>query len=98
MDESWVAKIRQQKFQWHNSEWLQLISQEADEKGASSPGHRREESFEDASHQSPTSRDTMKRPIKNTQRKPNFEYEMESDDEDFGFQIGGTNALLDGPL
>ena len=27
-DETWLNKIRQQKFQWHNSEWLQYITAE----------------------------------------------------------------------
>jgi hypothetical protein len=30
MDENWVSRIRQQKFQWHNSEWLQMIAQSSE--------------------------------------------------------------------
>ncbi|KAJ3038924.1 Kinesin-associated protein 3, partial [Rhizophlyctis rosea] len=34
IDEDWVKSIRLQKFQWHNSEWLALITQASQSNGA----------------------------------------------------------------
>ncbi|KAJ3293590.1 Kinesin-associated protein 3 [Borealophlyctis nickersoniae] len=92
IDEEWVKKIRQQKFQWHNSEWLQLITQ------ASLHGS---EGFEESA----TLYSTHKLIDDWDGRKgrrggiTGLSVDSEDEDEEFGssMMIGGNSALLDGP-
>ncbi|KAL2918660.1 hypothetical protein HK105_201494 [Polyrhizophydium stewartii] len=94
IDEEWERKLRQQKFAWHNSEWIAIMTQVPE-----SPGSMLEESSilysksrsigAAVSHQDSLAyRGTL---------TPGM-YDDDSDDED-GYRngIGGSNAILDGP-
>ncbi|RKO93016.1 kinesin-associated protein-domain-containing protein, partial [Blyttiomyces helicus] len=104
IDDEWVKKIRQQKFQWHNSEWLQLIMQ------ASSHGANEHLAYEESAvlysskpmpdNLAASSYSGIASQVGSRQGgSGGFDPDSEDEEDEFGssMMIGGTSALLDGP-
>ncbi|KAJ3412303.1 Kinesin-associated protein 3 [Chytridiales sp. JEL 0842] len=108
IDEEWVSKIKQQKFQWHNAEYLSILAA-----GVNSPNH--ETGDEDTNPMMHTDDEESEY---NYGRSETLDaalgrrdtaghrgskagvggFDDDSDDEIYGGRlIGGTSALLDGP-
>ncbi|KAI8809755.1 kinesin-associated protein-domain-containing protein [Cladochytrium replicatum] len=96
IDEDWVKKIRQQKFQWHNSEWLQVLAQNHT---GNNDQDDEEEEEEGSDSNSPYESTILysDRPMTRAghYRYPSSEQEDSEDEDRFG--IGGSSAILDGP-
>ncbi|KAJ3331374.1 hypothetical protein HDU76_003351, partial [Blyttiomyces sp. JEL0837] len=92
INEDWVKKIKQQKFQWHNSEYLTVVAQAASEiKGVDGREVMHGEGDRDYMYS-----------YDSDERREGRQYdrgEADTDDEtgDYEHLIGGTNALLEGP-
>ncbi|KAI8609481.1 kinesin-associated protein 3 [Chytriomyces sp. MP71] len=86
INDEWIKKIKQQKFQWHNSEYLnfmaELLTQQDPTttlgRGKASPSRSRKVAIGNATYYSGID-------------------ESDSDDDEFVRQIGGTRAILDSP-
>ncbi|KAJ3039310.1 Kinesin-associated protein 3 [Rhizophlyctis rosea] len=99
IDEEWVKSIRLQKFQWHNSEWLALITQASQLPGN---GHAFEEETTLFSKHKLVGEGMRRRGAVTGYAESEEEEETDSEgDEDDGFGrrlvVGGNSAILDGP-
>ncbi|KAJ3210624.1 hypothetical protein HDU67_005161 [Dinochytrium kinnereticum] len=89
IDEDWVKNIKQQKFQWHNAEFLAVVAQASD-------SHGHDEDYED--HEEDHAHLRMQGRHKDDQPSPLLADEDTDDEEIYSSRIiGGTNALLEGP-
>ncbi|KAJ3115068.1 Kinesin-associated protein 3 [Phlyctochytrium bullatum] len=85
IDEDWVKNIKQQKFQWHNAEYLAVVAQASDSQGDEEYDHEDDDV-------APAGR------YKEEWRRQLVEDQDTDDEEIFSSRlIGGTNALLEGP-
>ncbi|KAI8848530.1 kinesin-associated protein-domain-containing protein [Chytridium lagenaria] len=91
IDEDWVKNIKQQKFQWHNAEYLAVVAQATDL-------HGHDDDFDDHEEYQPEA-SAPGRYKSEWQSQSQLVTEEESDDEEMFTNrvIGGTNALLEGP-
>lgn len=96
-DEEWETKLRQQKFTWHNAEWIGQITKMV-------PGSHSPEAYADPNDNEDQYNDDFSDHrtraygrIKNS-ISPGLLFGDESDDEDaYRGSIGGSNARLDAP-
>ncbi|KAH6591972.1 hypothetical protein BASA50_008371 [Batrachochytrium salamandrivorans] len=92
IDEDWNRKLRQQKFAWHNSEWISMMTEVPEP-----PNHTLSDQsslFSKNSHADMSLSNTMGYRGALTLGM----YDDESDDEESPHNgIGGSSALLDGP-
>ncbi|KAJ3092909.1 Kinesin-associated protein 3 [Physocladia obscura] len=101
IDEEWIKKIKHQKFQWHNSEYLsimaELLDQHAEEEERKA--HRRQSSKLLGLSLGNEELATRKVAIGNTTYYAGLDNTDDDSDneEEFERQIGGTSAILDGP-
>lgn len=90
IDEEWDRKLRRQKFTWHNSEWIKIMTQQE-------PTDLIEES---AVILGPQTSLNLSQDMYDMKREYRSQSYIDSDDEDDDEkpEIGGSNALLYGPL
>eukprot|EP00842_Homolaphlyctis_polyrhiza_P005073 jgi/Hompol1/5567/HPOL_000419-RA len=94
IDEDWERKLKQQKFAWHNSEWISIMARVQE-----SPSSVLEESAILYSKSQPIKGTLSRSDQHGYQRSLTPGVYDDSDDEEEGYRngIGGSNALLDGP-
>ncbi|KAJ3016484.1 UNVERIFIED_CONTAM: Kinesin-associated protein 3 [Siphonaria sp. JEL0065] len=111
INEDWIKKIKTQKFQWHNSEYLSIMAdlleeqqQEAAAAAAASQKSSKKGGLGNSvakhgnnSGYANSNNNTRKVALGNTTYYAGLEDETDSDEEEFARQIGGTSAILDGP-
>ncbi|KAI9328528.1 kinesin-associated protein-domain-containing protein [Obelidium mucronatum] len=112
INDDWVKKIKQQKFQWHNSEYLQVMADilEEQEEAAAAAAAQQQQSHKSkkgtgaglgnsgpmAARNSNSNSKNRKTAIGSTTYYAGLD-DSDSDEEEFARQIGGTSAILDGP-
>jgi hypothetical protein len=103
IDEEWVSKIKQQKFQWHNSEYLGILASGGDHNMADEMDMAESDEEEDEDEMMYARHGKVgvglaRRDTAGNSRDIVFDDDESDDDEIYGSRlIGGTSALLDGP-
>ncbi|KAJ3286978.1 Kinesin-associated protein 3 [Rhizoclosmatium sp. JEL0117] len=100
INEDWIKKIKHQKFQWHNSEYLSVMAEllvEQEAAAAAAAAHQR--GTKNGGGKGGVRGDVGGRKVAlggNTYYSGLDETDS-SEEEEFVRQIGGTSAILDGP-
>ncbi|KAJ3065440.1 hypothetical protein HDU98_011196, partial [Podochytrium sp. JEL0797] len=110
INEDWIKKIKHQKFQWHNSEYLtvmsDLLEQQEEEAAAAAAAAHQQQKQQQKSRKPSGLGNAVSGSLSSAPRKvaignavyySGLDNDTDSDEEEFARQIGGTSAILDGP-